>query len=339
VYRGRFCKLLTACDFVIAKLFFSVLSWGKSLKKIRIFISFLLLLPWLAGCDTVSEARPSVASRLFREYITLPAQFKNEDGSVTTIDLDAHVIRPNDNQAHPLVVMSHGFSTHPATVYAGDMWSEAMEFARRGWTAVTFTRRGYGLSDGDSVDAITACNESVFIQLGRKSAEDIREVIRLMAQKSYVDSARVISVGEGAGGYASIALTAEPPPGLVAAINFSGGRSNNTQAKRESCYIRSLTAAAATFGKTSRIPTLWVYVENNHVITLEMGKNMYKAFTEAGGNAKFIGAPAFGNNGHDFFGLGASIWTPYVENFLQKEGLTQINGFIIDANYDWIQEK
>ena len=71
----------------------------------------------------------------------------------------------------------------------------------------------------------------------------------------------MIAVGHSAGGFASVALSADPPPGLVAAISFAGGR--GSRADDEVCSEDALVKAFATFGKTSRIPLLWVYAAND----------------------------------------------------------------------------
>jgi len=258
------------------------------------------------------------------EHMKLPAQFKNADGSSYSAKLDAMVIRPDDNQKHPLMTMTHSYDPiDPRGIFADEFQDRAVEFARRGWVVVAFTRRGYGISDGPFVEIVHGCSESSFVQAGQVSAADIREVIRLMAQRSYVDASKVVSVGFSRGGYAALALAAEPPSGLVAVINFSGGLNLN-----EDCSHQYLNGAVATFGKSSRIPTLWIYSSNDNVIPLSQAKQLYTAYVDAGGNAEFITAPAFRTNGHNLFRYGIPIWTPYVDSFLQKQGLTQMNGLL-----------
>ncbi len=121
---------------------------------------------------------------------------------------------------------------------------------------------------------------------------------------------------------ATVALTADAPPGLIAAINFAGGRGSPHDF--EVCREDRLAAAFRTFGKSSRVPMLWVYSENDHFFGPALAAKLYDAFEAAGGNAEFIKAEPFGKDGHHLFSLaGIPIWTGYVDAFLAKHGLTR----------------
>ena len=93
-----------------------------------------------------------------------------------------------------------------------------------------------------------------------QSASDLRAAIEAMRSRTDVSTNGMIAVGVSAGGFASLALTADPPPGLAAAINFAGGR--GSRADNDVCD-EALVRAFATLGKTSRIPTLWIYAQND----------------------------------------------------------------------------
>jgi len=312
------------------------------LRKLLIVIGLLVLLPLLSGCDTLpSEKLPVTPGHLVMERMMLPAQFKKSNGSYYMANLDALVIRPDDNQAHPLAVINHGFEPiNYGAVSVDEFQERAMEFARRGWVTVVFTRRGYGRSGGWFIEGARDLGKFSLIRAGETPAEDICEAIRLMAKKSYVDPSRVISVGISGGGYASIALTANPPPGLVAAINFAGGM-GIADAASVPRFNESLTKAVATFGKTSRIPMLWIYAENDRTASPALARQLFSAFVGAGANAEFIAAPNFAsykNDGHYLFRYGIPVWTPYVDTFLQKQGLKLMDGLISVSNVRTVQE-
>lgn len=299
-------------------------------KKVLILVVGLLL-PVLGVCGTVSDGQSTIAHQMVRESLTLSAVFKTDDGSSVTFDLDAIVVRPDDNRRHPLVVINHGYSSDPESMFVDRLLSRAIEFAHRGWVAVVFSRRGYGLSDGNFAEKRTGCNESEFIRAGQESAADIHEVIRLMQQESYVDGSKVISVGAAAGGYASIVATIDPPPGLIAVVGFSAGfHTENSQLV--SCYQQPQIHAAALLGTRSRIPVLWIHPEHDRVISFETGKRMYQAFTAAGGRAEFVDMAAFDNADSTLFRDGVSIWAPYVDAFLQKQGIKQMEELIPLSN-------
>ena len=90
-----------------------------------------------------------------------------------------------------------------------------------------------------------------------------------MRNRTDVSTNGMIAVGVSAGGFASLALTADPPPGLAAAINFAGGR--GSRADNDVCDEDALVRAFATLGKTSRIPTLWIYAQNDKFFRARTG--------------------------------------------------------------------
>jgi dienelactone hydrolase len=266
------------------------------------------------------------AAGLKEESIGLPVVFSGGKRA-ETVTLDAMVIRPDDGRRHPLVVLNHGAPRNAddrAGMTPRSMRAQAREFARRGWTVVAFMRRGYGESEGDYVETSGRCDSPDYEKSGLTSAEDVRAVIRAMKDMPYVDGTKIISVGQSAGGFATVALSSDPPPGLIAAISFAGGRGSFRP--DEVCVADRLVRAYGTFGATSRIPMLWVYTENDRFFGPALARKFHSAFTEAGGRAQFIAAPAFGEDGHSLFSeRGLPVWTRYVDDFLARQNLTQVN--------------
>ena len=242
-----------------------------------------------------------------------------------TYQLEALVVRPNDGQSHPLALINHGSPRD-----AGDrpgmspnrLWLQAAAFARRGWTAVTFLRRGYGRSQGGWVENYGSCGSPDYTSAGRTAAGDLAAVARYMLGQPYVAKDKWISVGVSAGGFATIALAAEAPPGLAAAIAFAPGRGSRNA--DEVCGEKQLVAAFAAFGKTSRTPLLWVSAPNDHFFGPRLVSNMTAAFSKGGGQLTFVAAPPFGDDGHSLFSSasGMPIWTPIVDRFLADNKLT-----------------
>jgi dienelactone hydrolase len=248
--------------------------------------------------------------------IPMPAAGKN--------GLEAVVVRPNDDAAHPLAVINHGSPREADQRLSMTAWSlipQAREFARRGWTTVVVVRRGYGTSGGGySEDARGCSSDPQYYAAGIESAKDIRAAIAYLSTLPMVDASRIISVGVSAGGFATVALTADPPPGLIAGISFAGGR--GSQQPDEVCGAGDLIRAFAQFGKRSRTPMLWVYADNDHFFGPAIAAQFYEAFTSTGGVARFVRAPAFRRDGHGLFSLGGiALWTPMVDDFLASRQL------------------
>ncbi|KAA0597985.1 dienelactone hydrolase [Azospirillum lipoferum] len=261
---------------------------------------------------------PALAEGLTQTALSIPTRFP--DGSSAT--LEAMVLRPDGPGPYPIAILSHGAPRNPADraqMTPLRYLPEAREFARRGWAVVAVMRRGYGGSDGPYSESTGPCNNPDYMQSARQSSEDLRQAIRYVAAQPFADASRILAVGVSAGGLASIALSADPPPGLKAVISFAGGR--GSVADNQVCVEDRLVGAFGTMGRSSRVPTLWIYSENDLFFGPDLARRMWGAFTQSGGRAEFIAAPPNGKDGHGFFGAAIPQWTPMVDGFLAKNGL------------------
>jgi pimeloyl-ACP methyl ester carboxylesterase len=86
------------------------------------------------------------------------------------------------------------------------------------------------------------------------------------------------------------------------------------------CAPDKLVETTAEFGRTARIPTLWIYAENDTFFGPDLSKRMHEAYAGAGGNAEYHLLPAFGGDGHFLIGSADAIplWAPLVSQFLDK---------------------
>jgi dienelactone hydrolase len=202
---------------------------------------------------------------------------------------------------------------------ANTLHRQGIEFARRGFASLIVMRRGYGTSGGAYAENSGPCANRNYLRTARESATDLQAAVQAMKNRTDVATNGFIAVGISAGGFASIALSADPPQGLVAVINFAGGRGSRDE--DDVCDEDSLVRAFAVLGKTSRVPTLWIYAENDKFFWPELAHRMHAAFTRAGGRAQFIDAAAFGEDGHSLFSRGIPTWTPVVDDFLRAQNL------------------
>jgi dienelactone hydrolase len=273
-----------------------------------------LFLAWMFA----AALTPAAAQDLLEQSMRIPLASAGSSG------LEAYLVRPNDSDPHPLAILTHGTPREGylrAEISAAEFVPQAREFARRGWTTVVVVRRGYGTSGGTyNEDAEPCSSHPMYDYAGKESAQDLRAAIRYLSSLPNVDASHIISVGISAGGFATVALTADPPPGLVAAISFAGGR--GSRRPDEVCNPGDEVRAFAQFGKTSRVPMLWVYAENDHFFGPRIAAQFYTAFTQAGGNAAFIRPAAFRKDGHGLFSYsGIPIWAPLVDAFLAQQNL------------------
>ena len=89
------------------------------------------------------------------------------------------------------------------------------------------------------------------------------------------------------------------------------------------CAENRLVEALKKYGKTSKIPLLWVSAKNDHFVDSQLTARLKGAFSEAGGKVTFVEAPSLGSDGHLLFysAEGGPIWEPIVDQFLKANNL------------------
>lgn len=86
----------------------------------------------------------------------------------------------------------------------------------------------------------------------------------------------------------------------------------------KNCTPNALVAAAGKFGSTARVPTLWIYTENDSFFRTELAQRMVQAYTAAGGRATYKPVGPMGNDGHSFVTQqnSSQAWGPIIAEFL-----------------------
>jgi dienelactone hydrolase len=243
-------------------------------------------------------------------------------GAARGIDvLKVEVGRPGK---HPLAVLTHGTAADPkdrATVTPWLFLPQAIWFARRGYVVLVVVRKGYGRSDGSQDGKYGGCRNGgggSFTEAGEDSADDLRAAVKYAEKLPEVDTSTIVSAGVSTGGFAQVALTANPPVGLKAAISFAGGRGGD--GKEHNCDLGGVVSAFQHFGKKSRVPMLWIYSENDHWFPPPMAHQFDEAFRRGGGVDQLVMVPPYRDDGHAYY-YNIAGWSPLVEGFLRAQGL------------------
>jgi dienelactone hydrolase len=283
----------------------------------------------LALVAVTSWAQPCWPEEIRLDALNIPAVVSGTGGT-QSVSLEAVVLRPDDGQPHPLAMINHGsprMANDRPTMSPYGLWAQARAFARRGWVAVAFLRRGYGASGGAWAENYGSCSNPDYVAAGRAGASDIAAVAKFMTGQPYVSKGKWISVGVSAGGFATVALTVNPPPDLAAAISFAPGR-GSTSADTV-CGENQLVSAFAQYGKASRTPLLWVSAENDHFFGPRLVSQLTAAFSGAGGKVTLVKTASFGEDGHQLFSArGIPAWSPIVDRFLMSNDLVLRNHLI-----------
>jgi dienelactone hydrolase len=283
------------------------------MRQLGYAIALLTFLVCPASADT---ALPG----LVQENLLLPITLPN--GS--QVKLEAMVIRPDRPERSPLVVLVHGtpravgetLRNAMAHQPPAELISPAVAFAQRGYAAVSIMRRGFGRSEGKFSESLSGtCNDRDYLAVGRIAAEDVIGAVATLRGEPWVDPNRVLLLGHSTGGFAVTAAAASNPPGVVGILDFAGG--HGSAGPDRVCSPDRLVEDAGIFGRTARVPALWIYSENDHYIPAALGRRMFEAYVASGAPAQLQVLPPFSVEGHAEVAVGpVELWWPSVESFL-----------------------
>jgi dienelactone hydrolase len=245
----------------------------------------------------------------------------------------AYVVRPVGDGPFPLAIMNHGVSMDPAQRIffpLVEFRDAAMWFARRGYMVVAPAGPGYGAAAVESPEAglfsvffakVGKCTNPNFRSAGLAYAQLSLWIIEYMSKLQRIVPDDVTVIGQSAGGWGSIALSSVNPASVKAIITFAAGRGGRVDGKpNNNCAPDRLVETIGEFGRTSRVPMLMMYIENDTYFGPDLSKRMHAAFTAAGANAEYHLFPPHGGDGHFFVDSADAvpIWSPLVSAFLDK---------------------
>jgi len=279
------------------------------------FVIFFVSVPFVPRSASLAGPRSAGEGAFRREAWLVPS-------AQPGVLMRTTIFRPPGPGPFPLVVINHGTTQNAErrrVLKAPDFASMAQWFVRHGFAVAVPQRPGHGETGGEYREDQGGCDEADFARAGLGAAESIAAAVAYLRGQSFVRRTGVIVVGQSAGGWAALALASRAPAGVRAVIDFAGGLGGRSWDRPDNnCVPDRLIATAAEFGRTTRIPTLWIYTENDTYFAPRLSGAMAAAFRAAGGPVDYKLLPAFGDDGH-FMAERAgseSIWGPAVERFL-----------------------
>lgn len=279
--------------------------------------------------SATASATAGLDNELLEERTFLTVQ--NDKGRFR---LEALIVKPAKADGRlPIALITHGKNAKAAenqALRADLMLPQARDFAARGWLAVVVLRRGYGQSDGlpgvSRGAAYMACENADLARGFEVEADDLDGALKVVAARPDADGSRAIAIGQSLGGGVVLAFAARRPAGLLGVVNVSGG-AWRTNGEGNVCQHADLVAAMATLGARTRIPTLWLYAENDSLFPPELVTRMRDAYAASGGRAELLMFPPVMHDGHRLFAdFGGRVkWLRAVDGFLQTHGMPNAN--------------
>lgn len=230
------------------------------------------------------------------------------------------VFRPPGEQRRPLAILNHGSPVSGRDQMQRPRFAAAASwFVKQGYVVVVPLRRGYGETGGRWNENYGSCEVGDFHGAGVEAAKDVDAAVQYMRTQPFALPDRTVVVGQSAGGWATVAYAARNPQGVPVMVNFAGGRGGrNMNLPNNNCAPRNLVDAASKFGRTARVPSLWVYTQNDSFFDPDLSRRMAEAYKAAGGAVDYRLLPAFSRDGHNLFSAadGLAVWSPLVQSFI-----------------------
>jgi dienelactone hydrolase len=281
--------------------------------SVRKFASAVIIgLAMLPGLSVEQELQ--LDYRINEHIVLIPAGRNHQARLETT------VFQPNGPGPFPLIIINHGKDPgHPNLQPRDRFYHMAHAFVARGYAVMVPMRQGFANSTGRYRDRGCDMTANGYIQ-----AEDIRDTLEFAREQKWIDADRIVVAGQSYGGLATMALGTRELPGVRGLINFAGGLRDDSN----NCGWRSsLVSAFAEYGAQNKIPSLWMYGQNDSLFGPELVTRMHNAFEQAGGKAQLVEYAPFKRDSHGMLASrdGEKVWLADTMRFLDGIGMpTQV---------------
>lgn len=280
--------------------------------------------------ESAEPAEPADASRAplpAGEAVTIAVPGAGAFGG--SVMMVTQVFKPPGEGPFPVVVFSHGRASDAADrahLKVGVSNAQLRFWLSRGDAVVSPIRPGYGTTGGPDGENSGARFDNSGNCKTRPDYRDtavaaVRSVDATLAwlrTQPWADVHHVLLVGQSVGGLTTVAAAAKPRDGVVGYINFAGGAGGSpTLSPYRNCDPGQLTALYGEFGRSTTIPSLWVYAENDQYFGPDAPVAWHASFARGGSKTTFVHAPPVADNdGHGLSRHQARLWAPYVDGFL-----------------------
>ena len=283
------------------------------------------------ACGTISTIIPNLFAALFvanaacariiEEVVEIPVEATDRKGQTVSHSIKVTVIRDDARARSGFLVFNHGRSpkreANQSRAYSSTYRDNARWFASKGFVVFLPMRVGYGGTGGPDVEESGPCNAKNYPPVYDAAAAQTLKVIEYAKGLPYIDATNGVVAGQSFGGTTAITLAARNVPGVRAVVNFAGGGGGNPETLPEKpCGESRLAELFASYGAIARIPTLWLYSENDLYWGKDKPHGWFDGFIARGGAGRFVQLPPYRSDGHPIYTGNPSSWRPELETFL-----------------------
>jgi dienelactone hydrolase len=237
----------------------------------------------------------------------------------------AHALlyRPPGEGPFPLAIIAHASTENVlrrAQMPQPQYRALASWLVARGYAVLVPERPGHGGTGGRYLEDQNGCDEANYVRAGQATADSIVTALAYMRQQTFVRQNGTIILGHSAGGWGALALAGQNPQGVTAIIAFSPGRGGHANDRpNQVCAPHTLTTAAAEFGKTARVPVIWLVARNDSYFSPALSRQLADAFKAGGDKVDFRALPEFRSEGHWLAETdgGEEIFGPTLDNAMK----------------------
>jgi dienelactone hydrolase len=302
---------------------------------------------FIAACSitgyqsAAAQTTPSTANDLQAEIIKVTVKGAGLFGDA---DMPVHVFKPTLTQANagsgpwPVVIFSHGRAGSQferAQLKNPVAFGHVRYWHSKGYAVIAPIRPGYGGSAGDPENSGAsfpvsggACTGSPsFARTAQAASHAVRAAHDWLLTQEWAQKKSILLVGQSVGGLTTLAACSQAWPGVIGCINFAGGAGGNpSNSPGKSCAPEKMGDLMAEFGRTTPLPSLWLYSENDLYWGAEAPKQWHKAHVDAATaagrkqTAEFFAAPPVEPDGHRLLLIGGRFWSPPLNAWLKKNG-------------------
>ena len=284
----------------------------------------------VATCLWVPVQAQEVMATDLREHVEhITVHAKDLFGHEADAMIPVTIFKPQGRGPFPLAIISHGRESggNRATQGRQRFESLARYMVAKGFIVYVPTRMGYGETYGQfDPETPGRCDALRPAATAEAASDQIIATVQFASGQNDVDASRWVAIGQSVGGLATVALASRQPPGLVAAINFSGGVGGDPEhSPGAPCSPEQISRLWQVNASHAKAPSLWLYWQNDKFWGADNPRRWYDAWTAGGGTAEFHSLPAAGppgTDGHTGMTIDMDTWAPLAEAFLAKAGFT-----------------